>query len=182
MATGLHLFDPDTGDWNRPAVARACAGSHAVLVGFARRRRGLVLRRGDDGAGGIAALRGRRVAPRQAGSGTELLFRHLAARDGLDLSAVTLTETARTETEAVQAVARDTADATFGLQSIAADFGLPFLPLIEERFDLLVDRKAWFEPQLQTLIEFFASPALHRRAETMGGYDLSEIGQVRWNA
>lgn len=182
VAAGLHLFDAATGDWNRAPVATACANANAVLIRFAKRNRGLVLQRGADGAGGLAALRGKRIAPRQPGSGTVRLFEHLAARDGLALSEIILTDMARTETEAVQAVARGDADATFGLECIAADFNLPFLPLVEERYDLLLDRRAWFEPELQTLLAFFRSPEFSSRARGLGGYDVAEIGSVIWNA
>ncbi|MGR3671691.1 substrate-binding domain-containing protein, partial [Sagittula sp.] len=44
------------------------------------------------------------------------------------------------------------ADATLGLETVARDFGLPFVPLVEERFDLLVNRRAWFDTPMQRLM------------------------------
>lgn len=179
-AAGLHVFSPDSDDWNIPQVAEACAGRDVVLIAFARRARGLVMRRGL-GLGGLADLAGHRFVPRQAGSGSDVLWHHLAAQAGLDLAALTLTEVARTETEAVQAVARGEAEATLGLASVARDFGLQLLPLVQERFDLLVDRRAFFEPPLQELMRFCRTDAFAAQAARMGGYDISDLGAVRWN-
>ncbi|MEN9061088.1 substrate-binding domain-containing protein [Ponticoccus litoralis] len=155
---------------------------NAVLVRFATRARGLVLGQSITGITAMPDLRGRRVVPRQPDSGSDVLFRQLADRAGLALSDMVLTDIARTETEAVQAVARGEADATLGLHSVAQDFGLPFVPLIDERFDLLVNRRAWFETPMQRLMTFCQSEAMATRAERMGGYDLTGLGTVRWNA
>lgn len=182
VAAGLHLFDAASGDWNVPQVARALAGANAVLVTFASRRRGLVLRPGGPPVGRIADLRGRRVVPRQPGSGADALFRHLARAEGLDPATLVLAPEARTETEAVQSVARGEADAAFGMEALARDFGLDFAPVVEERFDIVADRRAWFEPPLQRLFAFCRTPAFRDRAAAMGGYDLEAAGAVRWNA
>ena len=56
-----------------------------------------------------------------------------------------------------------------------------FVPLVQERFDLLVDRKAWFEPPMQTLLAFCRSGAFRSKAEAMGGYDVSGLGTVHFN-
>ncbi len=182
VAAGLHLHDAEGREWNIPSVARSSANQNAVLVRFATRARGLVLRRELEGVSGMADLAGRRVVPRQGGSGSDVLFRQLAAKDGLDVDALDLTEVARTETEAVQTLARGDADATLGLETVARDFGLPFVPLVEERFDLLVNRRAWFDTPMQRLMVFCQSEATMARAEKMGGYDLTGLGTVRWNA
>jgi len=182
VAAGLHLHDAATGSWNVPAVSRAAAGRNAVLVGVARRRRGLVTRREGPALSGLADLAGRRIVPRQAGSGTETLLRHLAERHGLDLSAVDRAATALTEDDAVEAVRRGEAEVAFGLEAVANGYGLSFVPVIEEEFALLADRKAWFDPPLQTLVAFFGSADFRSRAETSGGYDPALAGRILWNA
>lgn len=182
VAAGLHLLDEEGREWNIPTVARSCGGRNAVLVRFAKRARGLVLGREVTGVAEMADLKGRRVVPRQPDSGSDVLFAQLAAKAGLRSEDMDLAEVARTETEAVQAVARGDAEATLGLETLAKDFGLPFVPLIEERFDLLVHRRAWFDTPLQRLMTFCQSEAMMARAEHMGGYDLTGLGTVRWNA
>jgi excisionase family DNA binding protein len=182
MAAGLHIYEPERNDWNITRVSNECRGENVALVAFAQRQRGLVFRPFTPGATGIAMVQDLRIAPRQAESGTEGVFRHLVTKAGFDPASLSFTDVSRTESEAGQAVARGAADVTFGLKALAQDFQLGFLPLIEERFDLLIDRQAWFEPQMQRLMTFCRSEAFAQRAEQMGGYDIGCFGQIRWNA
>ena len=182
MIAGLHIHDPDTDSWNIAAVSRAAANQNAALVGFAARRRGLVFRAGGSALQGLGDLPGHRLVPRQPESGTDGLFRTLAKRERLDLSKLTLMEVARTEDDAVEAVRRGEGDVAFGLEAVARNYGLEFAPLIEEHFALLVDRKAWFEPQVQALIAFCGTETFKMRAANYGGYDIETFGAVLWNA
>lgn len=181
VASALHVADRQ-GGWNVAAVEeRGVEG--AVLVSWAVRRRGLVVR--EEDAAAIRApgdLAGRRVVPRQAESGTQLLFERLLGQAGLSAPELSLTEAARSEADAVSAVAQGAADATFGLESLAALHRLHFVPLVEERFDLLVDRAAWFEAPMQRFLAFCRGPAFREHAATLPGYDVSELFAVRWNA
>lgn len=181
VAAGLHLYDAAADDWNVPKVARDCAGQNAVLVAFARRQRGLVTRPDGPRVNRLSDLNGCRVTPRQPESGSDALFRHLAAQEGVDPDTLDLAPVARSEMEAVQSIARGEADATFGMEAVARDFGMTFVPVMEERFDLLVDRQAWFEPPMQALMSFLRSDALLTRAAAMDGYDVTGLGTVRWN-
>lgn len=178
VACGLHIYDAASAGWNLAAVAQA---RDAVLIGFATRRRGLVVRADGPPVTGLADLAGLRFAPRQEMSGSATLFRHLSQAAGLPAGFLTLTQVARTETESVQAVARGEAEVTFGLETVARDFGLRFVPLMDEGFDLLIDRRAYFDPPMQALMRFCAGPGLGDQADRLGGYDLAAMGAVRWN-
>lgn len=182
IAAGLHIHDATSDRWNVPTVSDLASDQNAVLVAFTARKRGLVYRADGIALGGLSDLAGRRFVPRQAESGTDALFREIAGREGLDLSRLTLADVARTEDEAVEAVRRGDADATFGLEAVARSYGLEFLPVIEEHFALLVDRKAWFEAQMQKLMAFCATETFADRAKTSGGYDIVDLGKVIWNA
>ena len=63
----------------------------------------------------------------------------------------------------------------------ARDQGLDLWRELGERFDLLVDRRAWFEPPFQRFLSFCRSPAFPARAEEMGGYDVTGLGRVLFN-
>lgn len=181
IVAGLHLYDSASQDWNIPQVAQNSGARQSVLLGFAKRRRGLILRPGLTHLSGFADLPGRRIAPRQPESGSEILFQVLAQEAGVDTSALEFGPVTRTETEAAQALARGQADVAFGLEAVARDFSLGFVPVIEEQFDLLIDRRAWFDPPLQSFWAFCQSGALEAQAALLGGYDLEPLGQVRWN-
>ena len=90
-------------------------------------------------------------------------------------------ERARTEAEAAAAVASGQAEAAPGLAAMARQFRLDFVPLVTERYDIAIDRRAYFEPRWQALAAFCRSSAFAAKAEELGGYDLSGHGTVHWN-
>ncbi len=182
IATGLHLRDGKTGQWNTPIVERMAARQNAVLIHFASRQRGLVYRGDGHELAALDDIADLRFVPRQPGSGTDRLFHDLTSKTSLNLSQLTQSDVARSEDEAVESIRRGTADVTFGLEAVAQSYGLSFTPLIEEEFALLVDRKAWFEPAFQCFLTFCQTEAFAQRAASMGGYDVSGLGKVLWNA
>ena len=175
--TGLHL--PDAQGWNVPALTRRGLGG-CVLIGWAVRARGLILAPELAGASGLADLRGRRLVRRQPGAGAAELFDRLLDQAGLGHRDFAAGELARTESDAAAAVATGQADATLGLAAMARQYDLPFAPLVDEPFDLLIDRRAYFTAPVQTLMAFAATEAVQAKAARMGGYDLAGLGQVRW--
>ena len=177
--TGLHI--PKEGEWNVATVA-ARGVRDAVLVAWAMRDRGLILSKPlSREVRCFADLAGRRIAMRQPGAGAAALFEALLSKAGMQSGdVIPSAELARTEHDAAAAVAAGDADAALGIEAMAKQFHLPFLPLVKERFDLLVDRRAYFTPPVQRLLDFTRGPALERKAAAMGGYDRSEAGTVRW--
>jgi excisionase family DNA binding protein len=183
VATGLHVHDPASGEWNIPTVEAELAGENVVLVAWVIRRRGLVVR--DDSAGSIrdlGDLAGRTAVPRQAESGAQRLFESKLRAAGLKAASITFCAPARSEVDAVLAVAEGTADVAFGLEAIARPYGLHFIPVVDERFDLLVDRRAWFEPSMQRLLTFCSTGQFRQHGNSLAGYDISVAGEIRWNA
>lgn len=177
---GMHLPEAE-GAWNVGTVA-AAGLRDAVLIGWARRARGLILAPGLEGkVRGIEDLKGRRVALRQPGAGGALFFEGLMAEAGLSREDFEPAgELARTETDAATAIATGAAEAAPGLEASARQVGLPFLPLTEEKFDLLIDRRAYFTAPVQALFAFARGEPMAAKAAAMGGYDLRDLGAVRW--
>ena len=101
---------------------------------------------------------------------------------GLGLSVFVPFVRARGEADAVLAVADGKADAAFGLEAIAQPYGLHFVPVVEERFDLIVDRSSWFEPPMQRLLAFCSTGEFRGQGDSLAGYDVSVTGEIRWNA
>lgn len=182
LAAGLHMYDAATHSWNLPAIEAAFTGAPVVLLAFAIRRRGLVVKPGlEEQIASLDDLRGRKITPRQPGAGTRTLFDHLLAQSNALPETIQLRPVARSEADAVLDVATGSADATFGLEALAQQHHLGFVPLIEERFDLLVSRRAYFDPPMQRFIAFLRSDAFAEHAAALKGYDVSEAGTVRWN-
>ncbi len=182
VATGLHIYDPDMADWNTRAVLGEVSQRAVVLIEWCKRQRGLALSPGlGEKVRRISDLAGTKFAARQPEAGAELLFRHLTGEAGLVDGDINVVLRARSEADAAIAVVEGKADAAFGLESVAAQYRLDFVPIIEERFDLLVDRRAWFEPAMQRLVQFSGSMTFGRRARELAGCDASGWGRVRWN-
>jgi putative molybdopterin biosynthesis protein len=178
---GLHL--PDATGWNIAAVETLNPPA-SVLVNWATRRRGLILAPGLAAqVQGLAALRGRRVVLRPPGAGGASFFQRLLVQEQMTLADFDVVSgLAHTEHDAAAAVAAGQAEAAIGLEAMARQFSCDFLPLAEEKFDLLIDQRAYFTAPVQTLMWFTRGPAFAARAEALGGYDLSDTGRVRWVA
>ncbi len=178
-ACGMHI--PDGSGWNVETVSE-WALKDSVLIACAVRSRGLLL--SPDLAGkikGFADLKGKRLVRRQPGAGTATLLAILLAESGLSESDfVSDTGVARTESEAAAAVSAGDADATLGVEAMARQFHLGFLPIRQENFDLLIDRRAYFTEPVQTLMAFINSEPFRAKARSMGGYDLGDLGRIRW--
>jgi molybdate-binding protein len=63
---------------------------------------------------------------------------------------------------------------------IAVNTGARIEAIVRERFDLLVDRRAWFTEPVQRLAAFMRSDTVAAKAAAFGGYDVSDMGKVRW--
>lgn len=187
---GLHLLHadaegPDT-RFNVPSVQAQGGPPDAVLIEWAWRQQGLVLPAGNpDGIQGLADLAdsGLPVARRQAESGSGLLLQHLLERAGLLPERLSFVEeTARSEMDLGLAILEGRARAGVAVEAVARSLKLDFLPLMQERFDLLLRRRDYFGPAVQNLMAFARSPAFADRARRLGGYDVAGLGTVRYNA
>ena len=134
----------EDGGWNRSALREKLGDAPVVLVEILRRQRGLLLAPGSSGIAGIGDLAGRRVVLRQDSAASQHEFDARFAEAGLTGADVkALTTRARTEEELAITLHDGKADAGFGLGALSGLFGLGFVPLSEERFDLAVWRRAW---------------------------------------
>lgn len=184
VLAGLHLIDPDSGRWNIAAVRVHLHGSRHVMIHWARRTQGLLVARGNPlGVTGLAdaVKRSLRFALRSEGAGSQRLLDVLLAREGLSRAALITTECgAETHSDLAALIETGEAQCGLGLQSAAGQLG--FLPLItDESFDLVMTRRAYFEPPMQRLLEFAKSEAFAKRATHLGGYDIAQLGDVVWN-
>ena len=183
FAAGMHVFDPETGEFNLGLVANDLAGQPVVVIEWAWRTQGLVVAGGNPkGLASAADLAGVRFIPRQPEAGSYLLLRHLLAEADVEPGTVEMRDPpARTEVDVAQHVLEGRADAGLAVETVARMHRLDFVPLFRERYDLLVWRREYFEAPMQRLLAFCADTAFRRRATEIGGYDLSGLGTVRYN-
>ncbi|MGQ9365693.1 substrate-binding domain-containing protein [Azospirillum sp. ST 5-10] len=182
---GLHLVDPRSGAYNVPMIEEGLPGLDVVAVEWARRTQALLVAPGNPlGIAGLADLAARRVrvACRQADAGAQVLLEHLLGDAGLGLSDLrTVEPVARTEMELGLAVLEGRADAGLGALAIGRQLRLAAIPLAEERFDLVMRRRDYFEPPMQALLAFARGGTFAAKAADLGGYDVAATGTVRFN-
>lgn len=183
VAAGMHLYEPETEGWNLAHVEAALSGEPVVVFEWAWRERGFIVAAGNPKRiSSFRDLAGLRFMPRQPEAGSQVLFDALLARERIDTQKIhAVAPVARSESDVAVAVADGKADTGFGLGCIARQFRLGFVPLLRERYDIVVVRRAYFDGAFQVFMEFCRGPAFGAKAAELGGYDLGGFGRVHYN-
>ena len=174
---GSHLLDPETGEYTLPYLERLLPGREVSVVRLVHREQGLIVAPGNPtGTTGIddVAERGLRYVNRQRGAGTRVLLDHELARLGISPEAVVGYEREEhTHLAVAAAVAAGRADCGLGVLAAARAFGLDFVPVAHEPYDLVFEPDPILDP-LWTLLE---SEGFRRAVTDLGGYDTTEMGR-----
>jgi molybdate-binding protein len=181
---GLHVQDTQSGEWNLPYLRKHIASGGLTIVTFARWEAGLMVKRRNPKQIREVADLGRKdivLVNRESGSGArELTDRRLAGAGlkshhikGYDHLAISHMEVARNITEG-------RADVGVGLRSIARIYNLDFIPLQDERSDLVIPTQLLTEhPTLSIFLDTIVSRVFRSEIEALGGYDTRETGTIR---
>ncbi len=176
---GLHLFDGASEEETAALVRERFGTRSMIVVNLTRWRQGLVVPAGNPlgitDVNHITRLGGR-FARREDGAGASKL---LAAR--LDAAGLVPPSgpLARSHDEVAQLVRFGVADAGMAIESAALAAGLAFVPLTEERFDLVMDEEVAAEAPVARLLDALTDRAFRAEARTLPGYDTSLTGQSR---
>ncbi len=178
---GSHLLDPETGEYTLPYLDRLVGdGPKVAVVRLVHRDQGLIVPPGNPlGLTGIADLArpGLRYVNRQRGAGTRVLLDQELARLGLDPSAIAgYGREEHTHLAVAAAVAGDRVDTGLGIRAAARAFGLDFVPVAQEPYDLVLRADAVDDPLLAPLWDLLADPAFRAEIEALGGYSCAETG------
>ena len=180
---GIHLLDEETGEYNEAYLRKHFPKGGVRQVECVYRQQGLMVAPGNPlGIQSLADLarEGRRYVNRQKGSGTRILADFVCKRDGVDPSAIYGYDHEEfTHTAVAALVEAGSADAGMGIYSAAKMYGLGFVPVCEEQYDLLVPDYAWDTPMVQALLEVLRSDEFRARMQELGGYRVDAPGSVR---
>lgn len=180
---GIHLLDEATGEYNEAYLEKHFPKGGVRQVECVYRSQGLMVAPGNPlGITSLADLaqEGRSYVNRQKGSGTRILADFICKRDGIDTTAIYGYDHEEfTHTAVAALVEAGSADAGMGIYSAAKMYGLGFVPVCEEQYDLLVPDYAWDTPMVRALIETLKSDAFRQRMEELGGYRVDQPGRVR---
>jgi putative molybdopterin biosynthesis protein len=179
---GCHLFDPESGDFNRSYARALFPGRSLVLITLAHRIQGLIVPAGNPrGLQDLAEAvsEGARLVNRNRGSGTRVWLDRLLAGGGVDpVSVAGYEDEVMTHDAAARAVAEGAADVALGILPAAKAQGLDFVPLVEERYDLVTPREHYESGLLTPLLNLLNDEAFKREIEDLGGYATRETGVV----
>ncbi|MDF5737856.1 MULTISPECIES: substrate-binding domain-containing protein [unclassified Nostoc] len=179
---GMHLYDPETGEYNTPFVRDALAGREAVLITLGVWEEGLLLKSGNPmGIRTVTDLvaSGRTIVNREIGSGSRMLLEQTLQKEQIPFDAVQgFDNILKSHQDVAQAVVGGVADAGISTASIATAFGLGFIPLHQSRYDLVILKEYLEEAPVQQLLSTLGHRMVHSQFEILGGYDISKIGEV----
>jgi len=178
---GSHLRDEATGESNLPQVRKLFPRGTAVVFSFAVWEEGIVVAKGNPKAiREIAdfARKGIALVNREPGSGSRSLLDSSLKRLGIASSKVTgYKQVAHGHLPAAWQVRIGHADCCVATRAAARVFGLDFIPLISERYDLVIRKQHIALPGMQLLLDTLNRTAFRRELEGLGGYDTSGAGK-----
>jgi len=178
---GSHLLDPDTGAYTLSYVDRILAGRDVAVVRLVHREQGLLVAPGNPlGLSGVADLArpGLRYVNRQRGAGTRVLLDYELARTGTDPDAIAgYGREEPTHLAVAAAIASGRADCGMGVFAAARAFGLDFVPVTSEPYDLVLEQGSLEHSVLAPFWELLASEEFRSAVEDLGGYDTAEMGR-----
>jgi len=179
--TACHLLDVESGEYNTPYVRHFFPDRPVTLVTLAQRTQGLMLAPGnprhiealeDLARGDITFIN------RNRGSGTRLWLDRQLGLLALPVEKLRgYNRQATTHTAVAQAIRSRRADAGLGLEAAARAAGLDFIPLFQERFDLVLPEEALQERKVQVILDYLQSKAFRNSLEGLPGYEHSHSGE-----
>jgi molybdate-binding protein/DNA-binding transcriptional regulator YhcF (GntR family) len=177
---GAHLFDEETGEYNIPHIKKLMPNETVVLINLVQRIQGLMVKPGNPKH--ILGIRDL-IRPditfvnRQKGSGTRILLDAQLRHQGISTAKVK--EYGREETThsaIASTIAEGDADVGLGAQSAASTAGLDFIPLVKERYDLVILQEKLSNPSVQKLVEAIRQESYQEMLRSIPGYDLTDTG------
>ena len=176
--SGSHLLD-ESGEYNTPFVKHLFPEGNMEIVTLAYRTQGLILAQGNPkGIKNISDLArdNVRFVNRNAGSGTRLWLDAELRKQKIPVEKITGYEiSVKTHSEAASLIEAGKADVSLGLQAAAHQHGLDFIPLFEERYDLILPREQ--EHTLNPLLEYIQTADFRQLLNSLSGYSTAHSGE-----
>jgi putative molybdopterin biosynthesis protein len=178
QVSGAHLLD-ESGEYNVPFIRHLFPDRAMEIITLAHRSQGLMLAKGNpQGAKGVSDLANPNVrfVNRNAGSGTRLwLDKELGKLKIPTHQVIGYDNIVKTHSEAAALIAKNKADAAVGLQAAAHQHGLDFIPLFEERYDLVLPREN--EKVLIPLLDYLQTSDFRAKLHVLPGYNSAHTGE-----
>jgi putative molybdopterin biosynthesis protein len=182
QACCTHLLDMETGEYNLPILKRMLSPQKYVVIHLWNRRQGLIVRKGNPiGVKGLEGVieKKARFVNRNEGSGTRVLLEYLLRERGLDQGEIAgFSDEVDTHLGVALKVFFNEADVGLGIEYVTHPLNLDFVPLKEEKFDLIVPKELWLTSVMKGFVAYIDSAKIHRLSRNLPGYDLTDTGKI----
>lgn len=182
---GSHLLDVNTGDYNIPYIERYIKSAPVTLITLVHRWQGLMIAKGNPkNIRGTADLTRPDVAfiNRQPGSGTRILLDYELQKAGIEPTAIGGYKSEEyTHMNIAMAVTSGRADVGLGIMAAAKALDLDFIPVVRERYDLVIPSDLLKDERMELLLAIIRSDRFTEQVLALGGYEVEETGKVQWN-
>jgi molybdate-binding protein/DNA-binding XRE family transcriptional regulator len=179
---GSHLEDPKTGEFNLPYLRKQFPDGDFSVVTFARWEEGFVVAAGNPKRVRKIedlARKNARFVNREPGSGSRGLLDQLMEKAHMDAENVQgYDRIAHGHLAAAYCVVSREADVCLATRSAAQTFGLDFVPLHSERYDLVIRKRTADLPAVKAFLDVLQRATLRRKLEVLAGYDTSQTGTL----
>jgi putative molybdopterin biosynthesis protein len=179
---GSHLLDPVTGEYNIGYIHQYLPDTPVRLITWVGREQGLIVQKGNPK--GIKSLLDL-VRPdvsyvnRQRGAGTRVLLDYHLQKDGLDNRVIHgYTQEEYTHLAVAAAVASNRADCGLAITAAAQALDQDFIPLFQERYDLVIPLQFAESELLKPLYDLMFDEKFRKAITALPGYDVSHMGEV----
>ncbi|MBW6473344.1 MAG: GntR family transcriptional regulator [Anaerolineaceae bacterium] len=183
--TGCHLWDSESDSYNLVDVKKIFLDEKMVLLTLAHRRLGLILPPDNpQKVSSIADVIQKRIrfANRQSGSGTRVWFDMMLIKNGISPDQVSGYDNEySTHSDIGRVIAEGSAGAGVGLESVAVAYGLDFVFLTLERYDLVFYHDQMNEEPFNLLIEWLQQAEGKRFIKQFPGYETTESGKIQYS-
>ena len=181
---GTHLRDDASGEsngFNMAAIHRIFSKKSVAVIALAEWEEGIVLAQGNPKSIWSVADFARndvKIVNRELGAGSRMLLDAQLQRFGVGGEIVRgYDRMASGHLPAAWQVRSGDADACIATRAAARIFGLDFIPLVSERYDLAIRRQHLDHPPVQALLDTLNRAGFRRELESLGGYDASLSGR-----
>jgi putative molybdopterin biosynthesis protein len=177
-----HLLDSESGEYNFPYIKKILPQKELVVVNLAYREQGIIIKKGNPK--NIQDLndlirKDIEFINRQKGSGTRILMDYLLNKKAINpINIKGYFREEFTHLMVASAVAEGNVDAGLGILSAAKAFHLDFIPVVKERYDMIIPEERYNSLRIQKLLSIVNSKKFKKKVLNLGGYDLSKSGKV----
>ncbi len=180
---GSHLLDPETGLYNESYVRRYLPGQEVVLVLLVGREQGWIVKPGNPkniNTWADVADPKVNIVNRQRGAGTRVLLDYELEKAGIETKVISGYEREEyTHLAVAAAVASGAADAGPGIRAAARALNLEFVPLAQEKYELVIPRQYYESDLLRPLLDLLGDGAFQAAVAAMPGYDVRSMGESK---